>query len=672
MGNNIIETSIRNHAGDFKGNNIFNFWHGIPTDKISNARNIHNISINETVWMLIDTGRFVKNGKCSVLFLNEGLSISYGDSISGFNVSFIEWSSLRNIELIEDQYVFYGSREDDFVSWSIDDIIGLEDQKPRNLHGILNIINEIIAYNKEEDAKIDILTDELENKFNNAFEKSDFEGAMKISEEYITKIPDDYMGYFYKVKALFELKHYQESIKCIDEYESLLKNWNIRPDELDEKGQYYFSSFCNSKSLCYAELKKYFDAIWLNRISYKYFKDKELIKRANNYYETLYEQYKNAFLNLPLEERKLILITDEWPIYNFKKVNEYIAPSFKIFTIKYLPNIEFETEHPQLNKFYYAHPYLSNFYLSLESLENTLFEDKFWELCKLLQSLGAIRITVKYLDSDKSDSKINKKLKVGGEIKMVKSLKLSYDNLINSNNKSSIGRKIIGNQIFHPKRKPYIPNDLYWFNKENSWKRLAEQRLSGELISSKVNLSLNSSEFINNTTKRKIAGELKTLIFKTRGSFETELNIENTRETSRENEIEVEFAPIETLIEDNTSQSEVKNELLSENDSEYLDLFKDCIEDGLISEDERRILERCRMKLNMSNERVKYLESLIIQNSKFTKEELEYIEEYQFCLDDDNLISGDERRLLNRLISRLNINTDRVKELEEYVVKSKK
>lgn len=605
------------------------------------------------------------------VIFNGGLSISYGDSISGFDVSFIEWSSLRNIELIEDQYVFYVSREDDFVSWSIDDIIGLDDQKPRNLKGILNIINEIISYNIEEDAKIDSLRDELENKFNNLFEKSDFEGALKISEEFISKIPDEYMGYIYKVESLFELKRYQETIKCIDEYESYLKKCNIKPDELDETGQNDFGYFCNIKSMCYDQLERYYDAIWLNRISIKYRKDKELIIQCNNYHDKLYEQYNEAFLKLPLEERKLIFITDEWPTYNYKKVNEYITPSFKIFTINKIPNIEFENAHPQLNKFYYAHPYLSNLYLSIDNLENTLFEDKFWELCKLLQSLGATRITVKYSDSDMSDSKTNKKLKVGGEIKMVKSLELSYANETNSKNKSFIGRNIIGNQIFHPKRKPFIPNDLYWYNKENSWKRLAEQRLSGELISSKVKLSLKSSEYINNTTRKKIAGELKALIFKTKGFYETELNIEKTKESSRENEIEVEFAPIETLIEDNPIQSEIKKELISENDKEYLDLLKDCLEDGVISDDERRIIERSRMKLNLSEERARYLENTIIQNSKFTKEELEYIEEYQFCLGDDNLISDDERRILDRLISKLNINKDRVKDLEDYIAKSK-
>lgn len=97
----------------------------------------------------------------------------------------------------------------------------------------------------------------------------------------------------------------------------------------------------------------------------------------------------------------------------------------------------------------------------------------------------------------------------------------------------------------------------------------------------------------------------------------------------------------------------------------YLEEYKVCIEeDGEISPKERRLLERLREKLGISAERAKVLEeSLVVP--QLTDEEKEYLEEYKACIEEDEEISPKERRLLNRIRESLGISEERANEIEK-------
>ena len=103
---------------------------------------------------------------------------------------------------------------------------------------------------------------------------------------------------------------------------------------------------------------------------------------------------------------------------------------------------------------------------------------------------------------------------------------------------------------------------------------------------------------------------------------------------------------------------------LSAEEQEYLEELTACINDGVISKGERRLLEKLRVKLGISQIRATELEdSLLLAN--LSDEEKEYIEEYHACLADDGSISSGERRLLDRLRHKLGISQDRALELEK-------
>ena len=105
-------------------------------------------------------------------------------------------------------------------------------------------------------------------------------------------------------------------------------------------------------------------------------------------------------------------------------------------------------------------------------------------------------------------------------------------------------------------------------------------------------------------------------------------------------------------------------DIYTSEEQEYLDEVKMCLEeDNDISPRERRLLDRLRIKLNISEERAKELEESL-KSPQLTEDEQEYLEEYKLCLEEDGEISSKERRLLDRLRDKLGISVERAKVLE--------
>lgn len=115
----------------------------------------------------------------------------------------------------------------------------------------------------------------------------------------------------------------------------------------------------------------------------------------------------------------------------------------------------------------------------------------------------------------------------------------------------------------------------------------------------------------------------------------------------------------------NTS-NHTSNTSVSENEQEYLEEIKACLaDDGTISDRERRILNRLRDSLGISEQRAKELEDLL--NKGLTDDEKEYLDALKDSLI-DGVINNRERRLLDKLRASLGISEARAKELEKSIV----
>lgn len=134
--------------------------------------------------------------------------------------------------------------------------------------------------------------------------------------------------------------------------------------------------------------------------------------------------------------------------------------------------------------------------------------------------------------------------------------------------------------------------------------------------------------------------------------------------------IKIEFEPIENLLEDNIETVTVKTitEVFStsnKEEEEYLEEIKFMLEDdGIIDDKERSILERFRERKGISKETAIELEKNLLSFGDLSEDEKEYLEEFQEILNDGE-ITEKERRTLSRMANRLGISETRVKELEK-------
>ncbi|MGM9698325.1 MAG: hypothetical protein ACI3Y0_06750, partial [Prevotella sp.] len=103
----------------------------------------------------------------------------------------------------------------------------------------------------------------------------------------------------------------------------------------------------------------------------------------------------------------------------------------------------------------------------------------------------------------------------------------------------------------------------------------------------------------------------------------------------------------------------------TKDEESYAEEVRFCLEEGPISERERRFLNRMRDKLGISTERANEIENSL-QTPSLTEDEKEYLDAMQEEAI-DGLIPERSRRILNRLRISLGISDERATELEKYI-----
>ena len=116
----------------------------------------------------------------------------------------------------------------------------------------------------------------------------------------------------------------------------------------------------------------------------------------------------------------------------------------------------------------------------------------------------------------------------------------------------------------------------------------------------------------------------------------------------------------------NTSMHSSSSASVTSEEQEYLEEIRACLDnDGEISSRERRLLDRLRKSLGITEARAKELETSV---NNMSDDEKEYQEELKACLE-EGTISDRERRLLDRLRKSLGISEERAKAIEDRLLK---
>lgn len=678
--NNLVRNILIRYNYTFNGKYFHyckDIGSGIPNEIIANARNNHELSINEQVLLLIDTAELIHNGKNSVLFLENGISIAYGDLFTGWEKHFIEWSWLEDIQFIEGNFVFYfdsNEKENNFTINSVL-ILGSEIINDNNnlnnpfIYEFITIVKSVIEEYQKSFEVLIYKKDLILSEFEKHMEKENYDEALKDCNNYISLFPIHYSGYIMSVKVLYSMGNINDAILKIDKAIDVFNEANGEDeskwssDTRNEAGEIleWYGKLSRKNN-------KIYSALWNYHYASLYYSDNTEKQASNNIADELYNSFIKDFSSLKYEDRNIIFI-------------DKLLPDFKpdsFITLKYnsLPQISFPIGHPKLQELYIGHPFVPNVYFHISQFDVELFQDKLMELNRILQCLGAKKIKLKYIENEQIKENSSSGMNISGEAGYAgSSISGNYKNDSKSKAIDKLKKQMNTEQSFVPTEVPYLPENLIWYKHEITWQRLAEQRLKGNIISSKINITLNSQNYFSGSEKNKVMADFKSLILNIKGSFDEYSYLEKDTENDMEWQIDVEFEPKENLTQINNDTIKTISDIklgYSKNEIEYIDILKDCYEDNIVSSDERRILERQKNKLGISDERAKEIEEHIKNEMFYSKFELEYIEEVRFCLQDDQVVSQDERRILERLRSKLNIDNERAKDLEKQVINSLK
>lgn len=128
---------------------------------------------------------------------------------------------------------------------------------------------------------------------------------------------------------------------------------------------------------------------------------------------------------------------------------------------------------------------------------------------------------------------------------------------------------------------------------------------------------------------------------------------------------------LEALEEFKKAANPVSTETTSDVEEKYLAEVLSCLAEGPISETQRKLLNHMAGKFGISAERAAALEHIINQvKVSYTPAEMEYMEELDLCME-GGTISDDARKILDRHRMKLAISEKRANELEIAVTKKK-
>lgn len=102
---------------------------------------------------------------------------------------------------------------------------------------------------------------------------------------------------------------------------------------------------------------------------------------------------------------------------------------------------------------------------------------------------------------------------------------------------------------------------------------------------------------------------------------------------------------------------------LSEEEQEYVEMYKEYVADGEISERDRKMLDKFRSRLGISEERARELEKSC-SKPQLTEDEKEYLEMYKEYAADGE-ISERDRKMLNKMRDKMGISEERAREIEK-------
>ena len=660
------------------GSDLF-IYPDIPSDVKHSIRTSWGIGLDEEILYVRDSSFWNERNQglvitdCGIIFIPDNDDMDDRIHISWENVNYVEYKD----ELL---YFFgYGDRENNCPIHISHFLKESSDTSKQGAGSIFHRIFTRMAQTQTPKDEDDIYEKTVE-QYNQLMNDGKEEEALQLALSY--RKNEQNVAFTPEIAWLYHKKGQDEkAFAVIDEDFNALAE-----DNLTWKGKLYYTKYSiYDDNGDYMNARK--DCLYVKRnipsdVNWDY-EDVNILDDAIKDFSRFENEYTQHFLEQPYNERKLIVPVQSYTDLSQKKL--------AVVDINNLPAINFPMGHPVANQLYVGHPYIPSKYIPFENYELELIEDKIREFSQIMQYLGATEINIESVNSSSNnkDSKIDQKLSGGVDYKLV-SGSGNAERHITNKLLEDISQHINLHQKFSPKKYPALPENLVWYHNEPSWQRLYSQRMQGALLEHEERIETKKSQVVENSELKQISAEIKWLFVQANGNWEQSMEEKFEAHENAILSIHVKFAPLENLgktsVQDtikgtikNTMSSltsyasSVKNIIhkalpvdMTDTEKEYLDELKACLEeDGEISSKERRLLNRLRERLGITEERAEMLEASLLE-PELTEEEQEYLDEYKACIEEGEL-SSKEIRLLNRLRMSLGITEERAKEIESLI-----
>ncbi len=642
------------------GSDLF-IYPDIPSDVKHSIRTSWGIGLDEEILYVRDSSFWNERNQglvitdCGIIFIPDNDDMDDRIHISWENVNYVEYKD----ELL---YFFgYGDRENNCPIHISHFLKESSDTSKQGAGSIFYRIFTRMAQTQTPKDEDDIYEKTVE-QYNQLMNDGKEEEALQLALSY--RKNEQNVAFTPEIAWLYHKKGQDEkAFAVIDEDFNALAE-----DNLTWKGKLYYTKYSiYDDNGDYMNARK--DCLYVKRnipsdVNWDY-EDVNILDDAIKDFSRFENEYTQHFLEQPYNERKLIVPVQSYTDLSQKKL--------AVVDINNLPDINFPMGHPVANQLYVGHPYIPSKYIPFENYELELIEDKIREFSQIMQYLGATEINIESVNSSSNnkDSKIDQKLSGGVDYKLV-SGSGNAERHITNKLLEDISQHINLHQKFSPKKYPALPENLVWYHNEPSWQRLYSQRMQGALLEHEERIETKKSQVVENSELKQISAEVKWLFVQANGNWEQSMEEKFEAHENAILSIHVKFAPLEDLQVGTLTFQQNTNPILSalsqsltEEEVEYLNELKACLEeDGKISSKERRLLNRLRERLGITEERAEELEASLLM-PELTEEEQEYLDEYKACIEEGEL-SPKEIRLLNRLRMSLGISEERAKELETY------
>ena len=584
---------------------------------------------------------------------NQGLVITdkglyyLADNDKPDDIKFIEWSDFDNVVFNNSFFYFY-RKTTEIIRISESNFF--KNSNTESCIKLAKILTEI-ANSSESDYSVMI-------KF---AENGEYDKAIDIANKLINLDTYDRIARYIKCGALYDKGTCEKNDKtilldCIKESVSLIKILDDNDD--DVCWLFYFVGSAYVKIGEYEKARDYLiQALLIDDVE-KEREVQEMLDVAEDKLKNEWEQYtqKHSYL-----DRRLIM-----PIKD-SCIAGCVCDEIKTFRISHLPSdFEFPSTIPVVNQLYIGHRYNPNVYIPFEQSEEYFFLDKVDELCNLLQCLGAKTITIKRI-TGKDIGELYKgefelKGNVGHKIAEAEAQYKKEKNINQKNEKKDSYERCL--TYDKPTKLPYIPDDLHWFHHIKKWQNIANERVqNGGKVGSSFHECISTSEtrFYSSSELDSINAAVKILLVKASGSMNNKEEKEYKESTNTEWSVDVEFWALDEF--DNGKASQTFQKKMTDNEEKYKEEVLFYLEDdGIIDDEERRFLERKRVRLGISEDRAKEIEEECMP--QLTSEEKEYLEALKE-LGEVDLQNPRIRRMLDHERDDLAISEERALELEK-------